>query len=227
MKKLSSILFSLLFILSIHFTSTAQVSGVPISEKEHDMVLGVQNGLTMMIPEADEKTVVKAWEKLMKENRFDKKSKITVSKNETVALNMMIYGVPTDVYSQVFFQNDGVIFTAFFDMGELGFVNSADMPENYSKMEQFLQNFAQMTSKEVVKQRLNEEVKILKVIEGEQRKLEKDNKRLHKEIEEAKKQIAEAEKAIERNLIEQDLKTEELKIQEGKIQEVEGKLKGL
>lgn len=227
MKNVISIFLSSLLFLSICFSVNAQDNITQITEKEHDMALGVQNGLSMFIPEADEKTVIKAWEKLMKENRFDKKSKISTEKNETVALNMMIYGIPVDVYSQVFYQNDGVKFTSFFDMGELGFINSADMPENYSKIEQFLRNFAFMTSKEVVKQQLNEEVKVLKKIEGEQRKLEKENKRLHKEIEEAKKRIAEAEELIEKNLRDQDLKTEELKLQEGRIKEVEGKLKNL
>ncbi len=226
MKNLVSILSTMLLLCTISFNSIAQNQFV-VTENEYDMALGVQNGLTIEIPEADEKTVIKAWEKLMKDNKFDKKSKVTTSKNETAALNMIIYGVPTDVYSQVFYQNDGIKLTAYFDMGELGFVNSQTMPDNYNKMVQFLQNFAYDTSKEVVKDELNEEVKLLKKIEGEQRKLEKENKRLHKAIEEAKKTIAESEKAIEKNLTEQGLKTEELKLQEKKIKGVEKKLKGI
>lgn len=226
MKKVCSILLIAFLSLSVCLNVAAQEGSVKITENEHDMSLGVQKGLSMMIPEADEKTVIKAWEKLMKDNRFDKKSKITTSKNETVALNMMINGIPVDVYSQVFYQNDGVKFTSFFDMGELGFINKETMPDNYNKVEQFLQNFAYMTSKQVIKQQLDAEVKTLKSLEGEQRKLEKENKRFHKEIDEAKKRILSAEKGIEDNLKEQGLKTEELKLQEKRVKSVESKLTG-
>lgn len=225
MKHLLAVLIAFAFVFTVNAQDKVfDVPSFEVGEEVADMAKGIKNGLNVFIPDADEKTVIKEWEKTMKDNRFDKKSKVSTSKNETTASNIVILGNPMDIYANFYFQDGGVKVLSFYDMGDTGFVSSTDTPDKYTIMEQFLSQFAKNTMKVVIKNELNDEQKAFKKLEGEKKKLEKENTSLHKDIENYKKKIKEAEEDIVKNEQDQENKLKELQAQEAIVKFVEGKL---
>lgn len=197
MKKITT----LLCILAI----TSVYCFAQITEETRAMTQGINNSLTISIPDADDKMVEKLWKKFMK-THGSKTKKIKRSEEWlSSGADISSIGGAQDVNVYATFEQSGsnVSMTAWFDMDGT-YLSSIEHPERYSAGEEFLNGFEMEVYKAGVKQEIKEEENNLKKLETNLKKLRKNNDRYHKEIKSAKEKIAKMEANIEENLQEQE-----------------------
>jgi len=169
------------------------------------MTQGVNNSLTISIPDADDQMVEKLWKKYMKTH--GSKAKKIKKSEEWLSSKADIAGIggskSVNVYATFEQSGSTVRMTAWFDM-DGDYLSSTDHPERYAAGEDFLNDFELQVYKEGVKAEIKTEENNLKKIESELKKLKKNNSRYHKEIKNAKEKIAKMEANIEDNLQEQE-----------------------
>ena len=119
-----------------------------------------------------------------------------------------------DDYTRVYF---------WFKMNDR-FLNSTDDKSEIDGVDMFLTDYDIAVEKEVVKDELNDEEKVLRNLNKDLEKLEKNERNLYKDIEKAKDTIRKAEEELERNAEEQKEKKSEIGNQEEIVKMVSEKL---
>ena len=201
------------------------LSWAQVSESKEGMSQGVKNALHIMLPNTTEKLVEDVWKDYMKEYKakpkYDRKAKEHFSDDAEIT---SIGGSNTvDVYARIEERSGDVDFTLWFDLGG-AYLNSDEHSAKYREAEEFLMEFALKVARTKTNEELEEEEKLLKGLESDLNRLERENERFHKEIEKAKERIAQAERDIETNLQEQEKMRKMVQEQTKKVTEVKKKL---
>jgi len=203
------------------FTLLATAQKIEVKEDKANLGGAKNPVLTVIIYEADESTVEKAWKSLMK----DYDAKVT-TKDEIFADNAKITDMSTntvDVYATTETKNSTVIFTVAFDLGG-AFVSSSTHPDQYKVAEKLVKKFAVDISKEAVETKLEAEKKKQKELEKDLADLVKEKDKLTDAIADYNKKIAEAEKKIETNTTDQAAATKAVDAQTKVVETVQKKL---
>ena len=199
-----------------------------VSESDKTMSQGSNNALQITIPSTDVKYVEKVWKDYSKD--FDGKTKKDRKSDEWFTDDgelIAIGGANTvDVYAKAAASGDDVNFTAWFDLGG-AYLSSGTHPDQYREAEKLLMRFALEVAIQKTQDKLDEEEKTFKKLEGTLRSLERDNDRYHKEIEDAKARIARAESDIQTNIKDQEKAKKEIEVQREVIEKVRTKLSEL
>lgn len=191
----------LLGLFVISFTYAA----AQITEESRAMTQGINNSLTISIPDADDKMVERLWKKFMK-SHGSKTKKIKRSEEWLSSkADITSIGGSSDINVYATFEQSGsdVRMTAWFELKDT-YLSSMEHPERYAAGEAFLNDFEMAVYKEGVKREVKEEENNLRKLESELKKLRKNNDRYHKEIKAAKEKIAKMEANIEENVVEQE-----------------------
>ncbi len=191
-----------------------------VRENNLAMSLGIQNGLSITIPDADEDLIDKVWKKYTKDyGKLAKNKKAKEEYIEKAEISSINGSNPMDIYVST---EDNSL-TAFFDLKN-GFLNSTDNPKEYKAAAEFLQEFSYEVQREKTRQELEDEQDRLKKLNKKMGDLLSDNKGYHKDIDEANAKIKKAEANIISNEKAQDLTKSEILNQTKKVEGVQQKL---
>lgn len=204
------------------FSAFAQITAV--KEVNVPMSQGAQNGFKILVPEADEKEVIRAWEKLMKEYGA-KTSKVKKSDDymSEGAVLPSIQDEAITVYAQFSETPEGIYVNTFFKSGT-SFLSTDVSAPKVKAVRTLLKEFARSTAYDAVEARLKDEEKKLERLNKEQSGLEKDKAGYEKDIKEARDLIAEREKQLEQNSKDQETKQKEISEQNQKVSKEKGAL---
>ena len=206
------------------FLFCCRIALAQISENEKSMSLGLNNSLTLELPDAEGKFVEKLWKKYIRQ--YSGKTKRNRKEKEYFTENARIKGIgdgEIHLYSRVTDQGNDAYLTCWFDTGE-GFVSSYDHPDQYTEAEKELMRFALEVTREKIKLELNDEEDKLKKLNKNLKKLERSNDSYHREIEQAKERIRKAEANIEQNEIDQQDTRSAIELQEQAVEKVRKRL---
>ncbi len=222
LKIVNSLLFCTLLLISTNLLSQKEIK---VKETKTNIANGNNNALSVIIYEADEKQVEKAWKKLMK----DYKGKISVKK-EIFADDARISDISAntiDIYAKIEKTKDGDIeLFAAFDLGG-AFLSSSKHSDKFKSSKKILKNFGITTAKEAIMTQLKEAEKIMKKLENDKKSLIKENEDLNKKIEDWKKDIEKAREDIKINEKNQEDKTKEIEEQAKVLEEIQQKEKSI
>ncbi len=191
---------------------------------DHSMSEGVQSALFVELPGADKKMAEKIWRSYAKsfgkvENNRKAKEIMLM---EAVVPAIDVEG-PLTVYTK-FDEYDKMTRAFFWLKSGDEFITDMGNSEAISGATVFINEYTLQVEKEVIKEELEEEEKVLKNLQKDLEKLEKKNKDLYKDIEKAKEAIRRAESDIERNLQDQENKKKEIDEQRKVISKVSDKM---
>ncbi len=204
-----------LCILLVQFRLDAQVR-----ETKMAMSLGVQNGLSIYMNNAEEKLLDKVWKKYVKDyGKLERNKKAQEEYLRGAVIKTINGSGPLDVY--IITENNQA--TVFFDLGT-GFINSQGQSEAYKAAEEFVQEFAYEVEREQLRIKLEEEQDKLKKLNKKMGNLVEDNKDYHKDIEEALERIKKREGEIKENEKEQANAKIEIETQSRKVTEMQTQL---
>ncbi len=201
------------------------VEQIQVREETRYMSQGNNKALVIQIPEADPKLVSKLWKKYLRE--YD--GKLKKGKDEEYFVDDadipgIGLGNTIDLYSKIEENSQGAELTVWFYLG--GAYLQSDMhPERFEEGKRFMEQFALMVQKELIKQELKEQESQLKELENELDKLKRDNERYHQIIEEAEKRIEQAKEDIRNNEKAQMDAEKAIEQQREKVDMVKDKLK--
>lgn len=212
------------FILAILLTTGySLVTNAQIRESKYSMSLGVQNGLSVSIPDAEEKLIDNVWKDYFKPYGKVKRNKKAKEEFSMDAVVHTIFGSnKMDVYIQT--ENNNAI--VFFDL-KTGFLSSEAYPREFDGAKIFVQEFAYEVEREKTRELLKEEEKKLDKLKDKLEDLVKDNSKYHKDIEDAKEKIKEREADIINNNRDQQSAKSDIENQTGKVQAVQNKLNSI
>lgn len=215
------------------------VPSYEVVEQDGNTTIGINNGMTMFIPNIDEKTAADQWSDVMSEykagRKLSKESKVhKFSNGEVKAIDMLIPAINSgliDVYTTFKTKDDGVIISTHYDLKDGTFLTQGDSPAKYEIAEGMLQNFGKNTNKATIEEELKGEQKSMKKIESEQKKLVAARGNLERKIEKnlatierMKAEIIQAEEDIIINEQDQKDKIVEKRRQEKVLEYVTSKL---
>jgi hypothetical protein len=211
----------LIFILSAWINNAQEIK----VKEDKENIGGAKNPvLTVIIYEASESDVEKAWKSLMKD--YDAK---VSTKDGVFADNAKITEISAntvDVYALTAKTDDGIKLTVAIDLGGV-FLSSSTHSAEYKAAEKIIKNFAITVSKKAVEEKLDDASDAQKKLESDLKDLEKKNTRLHNDIEGYKNKITEAEKDIEDNVKDQETTTKSIEAQKKVVEEIQKKLDGI
>lgn len=213
------ILFASIWILSSVFDPLLS----QIEESKQSMSLGVQNGLTVSIPEAKEDFIEDVLKKYVKDCGKLKKNK-KAGEHFIVSANipMLNSGGPLDLYVQITDYRT----TMFFDL-KSAFLNSKDHPDLYAKAKDFVQEFSYETQREMTREMVEKESDKLKKLNKKLKDLVSDNAGYHKDIEEARAKIKKREEEIIQNNKDQEAAKAQIETQTKALELVQKKLQAI
>ncbi|MEM8526725.1 MAG: hypothetical protein AAGG68_18945 [Bacteroidota bacterium] len=198
---------------------------VVINEGMQLMSAGSNNALTMAIPGADKKKVEHVWKEFSKDfkarTKRDRKSGMYFSDDAKLR---SLSGNDIDVYARFDEGGSGTVATVWFDLGG-AYLASETHESSYEEAEELMTRFANAVGKSMAEDNVHDQEKILKGMNKELDKLEKDQDTYHKKIEEAKALIAEMEGNIKQNEKDQENKKVEIQKQEDVIVKAKDKVK--
>ncbi len=227
--KFFATLLGLLFLLQ---TLSAQkdltpkgIEQIQVWEETRYMSQGNNTALVIQIPDADTKLVAKLWKKYLRD--YDgklKKSKDDEFFVDDADIPGIGLGNTIDIYSKIQETQQGAELAVWFYLG--GAYLQSDMhPERFQEGERFMEQFALMVQKELIKQELKEQQDQLKELESQLDKLKRDKERYHQIIEEAEKRIEQAKADIKANEQAQMDAEKAIEKQREKVDMVKDKLK--
>lgn len=205
----------------IAFSFNLNAQEIKVKEGKEKIAEGTNNALSVIIYEADESLVEKAWKDLMKGYN----AKVS-NKSEIFADNASIPDISentVDVYAYTKKDDDGVKLIVAFDLGG-AFVSSSTHASAYKAAEKIVNNFAIDVCKKAIQKKIDAAVEVQKDLEEDMASLKKKNEKLHKDIEDYKKKISEAEEDIVDNERAQESKTKEIEDQTKVVKDVQDKL---
>lgn len=212
-------LFVIISVIAIPLFMKAQKTVV---KEEHEKIGGGKNSaLVVMIYEAEESSVLKAWKSLMKDYGGKVSSKDGVFADNATISDMSSNTV--DVYATTDKTDKGIKLAVAFDLGGI-FVSSSEKSSEYKVAEKIVKNFAIDISKKAVSEKLEKARDIQEDYESELSDLVKKKEKLEKSIEEYKSKIADAEKDIEYNKVDQEKTTKLIETQKVTVEEIQKKL---
>ena len=212
-------------IISMLFVNLHAQDKIELDEKKMKMSQGVQNGLSIFIPAADQKLTEKLWKKKMK----DLKSKVSKVNNDLLAMNLDMYNISDNsinIYIHCKNALKGIQFNIFFDMGE-SYLTSYLHEDSYKSAERFCYNFALSTAKEALKTTYEKENKSYKKINDELDYLKSSNERMNNNIEKWTQNINKTREDIKKNLENQEVKKNDLNDQEFKLSKAQDRLNNI
>lgn len=204
-------------------TTTMQSLSAQVEESKQSMSLGVQNGLTVSIPEAKEDIIEDVLKKYVKDcGKLKKNKKAEEHFIIAAAIPMMNSGGPIDLYVQIADYRA----TMFFDL-KTAFLNAKDHPDLYAKARDFVQEFSYETQREMTREMLEKESDKLKKLNKKLKDLISDNTGFHKDIEEAKAKIKKREEEIIQNNKDQEAAKAQIETQTKALESVQKKLQAI
>ncbi len=222
----SSIMRKVTFILSFVLCSLLTLGQVEeAKEVSIQMSKGVQQGWKILIPEANNKSALKHWEKLMK--AYDSKTSKVKKHDEYVSETCLIPSLSERTivtYTQFNETPEGVYMIVFFDLGG-AYLNSHLHQEKVKSVQKLLMTYAKEVALEAIDEKVKIEEKNLKKLEGEKDNLKSNQDSYEKEIKDCEERIAQRKKDLESNKEEQQKKSKEIEEQESKLEEIKNKKK--
>ncbi|MBK6545346.1 MAG: hypothetical protein WAR77_14235 [Saprospiraceae bacterium] len=189
-------------------------------ENKLQMSLGVQNGISITIPDADEKLIDKVWKNYTKEyGKLNRNRKA----DEDFINNATIKSIHGENSFDLYVITEDNSLTAFFDLKN-GFLNSTDYPKEFAGAKEFIQEFSFEVQREKTRSELEDEQDKLKKLNKKMANLLQDNKNYHDDIENAKAKIKKAEANIITNDKDQDITKSEISNQTKMVESVQNKL---
>lgn len=191
----------LVLLILIILPSQAQIGEV--KEINGLMSHGTQHGFQILVPEAEQKRVEKAWINLMKD--YESKTIKIKKEKDLLSAEAQIPAVsssPVSVYSNFQETPEGIYLNTFIDLGS-SYLSSTIDQEKADAVNKILTDFAKSVAIAAIEDEIKKEEKSLKRLEKEQSGLEKNQKQYTKEIEDAEKLIADRTKQLEQNAIDQ------------------------
>ena len=214
-----------LLIVFLLFINLNAQDKIEIEEKKMKMSQGVQNGLSIFIPAADQKLTEKLWKKKMK----DLKSKTSKVNDDLLSSGIDMYNISDNsinIYIHCKNAIKGIQFNIFFDMGE-SYLTSYLHEDSYKSAEKFCYNFALSTAKAALKAKYEEENKSFKKISDELEYLKTSNKRMNNNIDKWTQNINKTREDIKKNLEDQEVKKSALNDQEFKLNKAQERLNNI
>ncbi|MBK9106953.1 MAG: hypothetical protein IPM92_00865 [Saprospiraceae bacterium] len=214
-------LFVLLFLFFL--TAFMQTVSAQVEESKQSMSLGVQNGLTVVIPEAKEDFIEDVLKKYLKDcGKLKKNKKAGEHFIVAATVPMLNSGGPMDLYVQI----TDYRATMFFDL-KTAFLNSREHSDLYVKAKDFVQEFSYETQRELTREMLEKESDKLKKLNKKLKDLVSDNTDYHKDIEEAKAKIKKREEEIIQNNKDQEAAKAQIETQTKALESVQKKLQAI
>ncbi|MEI7596047.1 MAG: hypothetical protein WCK02_09885 [Bacteroidota bacterium] len=204
-------LFVLFILLSC---TTVFAQKMRVTDERTDINGAKQDVLYVLIPEADKDLVEKEWRRLMKS--FDAK---VSSKKEIFADNALIKSMSVntvDVYAVIEETKEGVKLYVGYDLGGI-FLNKKMHSSEYSVAEKMIEDFAKNVAIAALEEKISDEEKKLRNVNGKQSDLVKDKDRLKSNIEKWKNDISDAESKIIQNDKDQETTKKEIEVQAGVV----------
>ena len=216
MNNMNKITYCTLFVLSfLTICLSAQTQ-----EVKQQMSLGIQNGISVNIPDADAKFIDKIWKKYTKDyGKLSKNKKAEEEYIEAAVIQTINGKSPMNIYTTT--EKNQIV--AFFDDGT-GFLNSTDYAKEFQSASEFMKEFGNEVTRELIRIELEKEEDILKKNNKEYEKLKKDNIDLHKDIENYKQKIKKAEADIVTNDKDQERSKAAIEAQTKIVETVQTKL---
>jgi hypothetical protein len=183
---------------------------------------GSNSSLSVMIYEATDSQVEKAWKSLMKDYNAKVSTKDGVFADNAVIKDMSANTI--DVYAVVEKKDNGIKLIVAFDLGG-AFVSSSTHSSQYKVAEKMVYEFAKKVSLEAIAETLKEAEKEQSKRTKKLEDLKDDKLDLEKDIEKYNKQIAQAKADIEKNIKDQDLATKDLDAQKKVVLDITEKQK--
>jgi hypothetical protein len=207
------------------FPTTLIAQKIVVTESTERIGSGSNNALVVTIYEAETDIVLKRWKSLMK--KYD--GKVTMS-SEVFADDAVIKSIsdnPIDIYAVADkVKKDEVQLKVAFNLGT-DYLSSSKYGTQFREARSIIYDFAYKLSKEMTKERLNEEKKAFSKLQSEQKSLVKQNNQLHESIITNREKIKAAEEAIKlaesnivKNLDDQEKKKVEIERQRKVVDEV-------
>ncbi len=189
-------------------------------EVNRQMSLGIQNGISVSIPNADDKLINKIWKKYTDDyGKLNKNKKAKEVFIEGAKIKSIFGELPMDLYAVI--EEQSII--VFFDI-KSGFLGSKDHPKEFAEAQRFITEFGYEVQREQVRVELEDEQDKLKQFEKNLDKLKKDNISYNKDIEDAKEKIRKAEANIITNGQDQKKTVSEIESQSKIVDQVKNKL---
>lgn len=218
---------SLLLILSGIMLSFLSLNA-QVSEIEKPMSMGLKNALVTNFREIKLSKLEDLWQDYIK--TFDTKAKKDKKLDEFSAPAAHIYYIvgsaSTDVYAR-FAELGSTIEASFFFVAGGNFISSTSNADQMKGAQEFVRQFTVYVDKYKTNERLEDEQKALKKVEGELKKLARENESLHKDIENYQAKIKKAEADIAKNLTDQENTTKLINEQAKKVDSVKQQLDAL
>lgn len=219
--KYTTILSLLIFLLSVSAVS-AQVR-----ERTRTMSKGTESALVVQLPNVEEKLVEDVWQDYIKDayrgkTKWDRREKEWVT--EDVSITAIGGGNTVDLYAVIEQTGKDVELALWCDLGG-AFLSSASHRDRYEEAERMLIDFSRAVAEAGVEAELEQQEDLLKQMENDLKKLQRDNERYHKEIEKAEEAIRQAREEIAKNEKDQEAALRQIEKQQEAVEEVKRKLK--
>lgn len=214
----------LLFVLVALSCTAVYAEKIKVSEEHADINGGKQNALTVTIPDVEKRVVEKEWCRLMK--GYDAK---VSDKKEIFADNALIKTMSAntvDVYAKLEETKEGIKLSVGFDLGG-AYLSSKLHPAQYAAAEKIMTDFARDAAIAALEEKISDEGKKLKDINGKQSDLVKSKDKMKSNIEKWKEEIKDAEKKIEQNDKDQDATKKAIEDQQKVIDALQNKKKNV
>lgn len=216
MNNMNKIAYYTLFVFTCLTTSLSAQT----QEVKQQMSLGIQNGISVNIPDADAKFIDKIWKKYTKDyGKLSKNKKAEEEYIEAAVIQTINGKSPMNIYTTT--EKNQIV--AFFDNGT-GFLNSKDYAKEFQSASEFMKEFGNEVTRELIRIELEKEEDILKKNNKEYEKLKKENIDLHKDIENYKQKIKKAEADIVTNDKDQERSKAAIEAQTKIVETVQTKL---
>jgi hypothetical protein len=211
----------LIVLLPIVFSLYVSAQKIEVKEDKEDLGGGKNPVLTVVIPEADESDVEKAWKSLMKEYNAKVSSKDGIFADNAAITDISANTV--DVYASTKKQDDGIKLMVAIDLGG-AFISESTHSVEYKAAEKIIEKFATDMAKKAVAKKLEDAKDKQKELEDNLASLVKKKEKLEKEIEDYKKKIANDEEDIVTNKSDQEKAAKLIEEQKKAVDVIQKKL---
>jgi hypothetical protein len=211
-------------ILFVFITSSLFAQKTKVEESVVKIAGGNNNALTVLISEANQKSVTNEWISYMKNNKAKVKGKKEIFADD--AILPLLSPNSVDVYAIITQSKNDVKLIVAFDLGG-AFLSSKAHPFQYEAAEKMIYDFSVNISKQNVQSSMATEKKNMSTLEKRKSKLAKSNSSMQKSNQKMNQQIESNEKSINSNQKEIENIDKELKDIKGRMENLEKKFKAI
>lgn len=196
-----------------------------VTEGLREMSLGVQNGLSLELPEVAPDYADDLWKTYIKKYggkyKWNRKAKEHLS--EGVNIPNISGGDPMNIFASASKNGNNTVFTLWFEIkGQ--FLRKERMADKYDAAENLLNHFALEVAKEKMKDNIKAEEKSLSKLQSDQKRLERARTGYEKDIEDAKEKIRKSEESLITNAKDQEEARQAIRRQEELLEQLKRKL---